>query len=46
MPVWEKNIFINAIRTRMVIESRTAEEIIEDYVALTELEKIEILAAI
>lgn len=46
MPSWKKNIFVNAIRTRMATEGRTAEEIILDYVALTETEKAEILAAV
>lgn len=46
MPVWKKNIFVNAIRARMKQENRTAEDIITEYTALTEAEKTEILAAI
>jgi len=46
MPTWKKNIFVNAINTRMAQESKTAEVIIADYVALTEAEKTDILAAI
>jgi len=46
MPVWKKNIFVNAIRTRMKQENRTAEDIITEYTALTEAEKTEILAVI
>jgi len=46
MPVWKKTIFVNAIKARMKIENRTAEDIIQDYPKLTEEEKIEILAEI
>jgi len=46
MPSWKKNIFVNAIRTRIVQEGRTSAAIIEDYLSLTEAEKAEILAAI
>jgi len=46
MPTWKKNIFVNAIKARMVQENRTAEDIIEEYPALTSEEKAEILAAI
>ena len=46
MPVWKKTIFVNAIRARMVMEDRTAEDIIQDYPKLTEEEKVEILAEI
>lgn len=46
MLTWKKNIFVNAIRARMVLENKTTEEIIVDYVALTETEKAEILSAI
>lgn len=46
MPSWKKNIFVNAIRARIVQENRTAEDIITEYTALTESEKAEILAAI
>lgn len=44
MPSWKKNIFVNAIRTRMAQENKTAEEIIETYPNLTAKEKEEILA--
>jgi len=46
MPVWKKIIFVNAIKARMEIEGRTAEDIIQDYPKLTEEEKVEILAEI
>lgn len=46
MPTWKCDIFVNAIRTRIVSEGRTAEEIIVEYTKLTEAEKQEILAAI
>jgi len=46
MPVWKKTIFVNAIRARMKMENRTAEDIIMDYPKLTEEEKAEILAEI
>lgn len=46
MPTWKKNIFVNVIRRRMVEESRTAEEILAEYPALTQEEKDEILAAL
>lgn len=46
MPAWKKNIFVRAIKARMVSEDRTSEDIITEYMALTEDEKAEILAAI
>jgi hypothetical protein len=46
MPTWKKNIFVNAIKARIVQENRTAEDIIVEYTALSEFEKAEILAAI
>ncbi len=46
MPAWKLNIFVNAIKARMAQESRTAEDIIQEYTKLTETEKVEILAAI
>ena len=46
MPAWKKNIFVNAIKARMVQENRTAEDIIAEYVKLTDAEKAEILEAI
>ena len=43
MPEWKKMIFVNAIRARIKIENRIAEDIINDYSKLTVEEKIEIL---
>jgi len=43
MPEWKKNIFIRVIKARMGIEQRIAEDIIEEYMALTAEEKTEIL---
>lgn len=44
MLAWKKTIFVNAIRARMAQEQRTAEDIITEYIKLTEAEKTEILA--
>ncbi len=46
MPTWKLNIFVNAIKTRMVDEGKTAEVIIADYTKLTESEKTEVLGKI
>lgn len=46
MPTWKKNIFVRAIKARVEQKNRTAEDIIQEYTALTEDEKAEILAAI
>lgn len=46
MPAWKKMIFVNAIKARMEMENRTAEDIIQEYNKLTEGEKTEILSAI
>ncbi|MCY6957971.1 hypothetical protein [Clostridium brassicae] len=46
MPVWKKIIFVNAIRTRVNQENRTKEDIIKEYVKLTEEEKKEILTEV
>lgn len=46
MQTWKKTIFVNAIRVRMVQESRTADDIITEYTKLTTDEKTEILASI
>jgi len=46
VPTWKKNIFIRVIKRRMQEEQRTAEDILEEYPALTEDEKNEILASI
>ncbi len=43
---WKRNIFVNAIKTRMKQEERTKKDVIEEYTALTIEEKAEILAAI
>ncbi len=42
MPEWKLNIFINAITYRMEVEQRGKEEIVAEYVLLTEEEKAEI----
>jgi len=44
MPEWKKIIFVNAIKARMAMENRTAEDIIQEYTKLTDEEKAEILA--
>ena len=46
MLAWKKNIFVNAIKARLVQENREAEDIIAEYVKLTDVEKAEILEAI
>ena len=46
MPTWKRDIFVNAIKTRMLSENRTAEDIIVEYTKLTSDEKAEILAVI
>jgi len=46
MPTWKKNIFVRVIKRRIQDEQRTAEDILEEYPALTEDEKNEILAAL
>lgn len=46
MPTWKKNIFVNAIKARIVQENRTAEDIITEYTTLSESEKTVILTAI
>lgn len=46
MPTWKQNIFVRVITRRMQKEGRTAEDIIQEYIALTEDEKMEILAAV
>ena len=46
MPAWKKNIFARVIHRRMQEEQRTAEDIVQEYIALTEDEKMEILVAI
>ncbi len=46
MPTWKKNIFVNAIKVRMTQESKTKEQVIADYVALSEIEKTEVLNSI
>jgi len=46
MPAWKKNIFVRVVSRRMAEESRTAEDILAEYPALTVDEKAEIMAAI
>lgn len=46
MEVYKLRIFVRAIKSRMKLENKTAEEIIIDYVKLTEEEKAEILTSI
>jgi len=46
MPAWKKNIFVRVVSRRMAEESRTAEDILSEYPALTVEEKAEIMAAI
>jgi len=46
MPLWKKNIFIRTVQYRMRTEGKTAEEILQDYPALTEEEKQEILSTL
>lgn len=46
MPAWKKNIFVRVIPRRMAEESRTAEDILSEYPALTVDEKAEILDAL
>lgn len=43
MPTWKLNIFVRAIKQRMEKEQRTKEDIITEYVLLSEEEKTEIL---
>ena len=46
METWKKSIFVNAIKTLMLQEGKTAAEIITRYTKLTDAEKAEILNAI
>lgn len=46
MPEWKKSIFVAAIKARVDREQRTAEDIIQDYIKLTEAEKAEIIEAL
>lgn len=46
MPAWKKNIFVRVVSRRTAEESRTAEDILAEYPALTADEKAEIMAAI
>jgi len=46
MPTWKKNIFVRVVNRRMQDEGRTAEDVLEEYPALTSDEKTEILAAL
>lgn len=42
MPEWKKNIFVRVVARRMAEESRTAEDILTEYPALTAEEKTKI----
>lgn len=46
MESWKKSIFVNAIKTLMAQENKTAAEVITRYTKLTDAEKTEILMAI
>ena len=46
MPAWKKSIFVNAIKARVQLENRAAEDIIEEYTKLKQKEKKEILDSI
>ena len=46
MEIYKLRIFVRAIKIRMELENKTAEEIIVDYLKLTNEEKTEILAEI
>ncbi len=41
-----KRIFVSAVKARIEREQRTAEEIIQEYSKLTELEKAELFAEV
>jgi len=46
VPTWKRNIFVRVVTRRMQEEGRTAEDVLEEYPALTSDEKTEILAAL
>lgn len=46
MPTWKLNIFVRVISRRMNEESRTAEDVLIEYPALTVDEKAEIVDAL
>jgi len=46
MPAWKLNLFVRVVSRRMSEESRTAEDILAEYPALTVDEKAEIMNAI
>ena len=46
MEGYKLRIFVRAIKTRIELENKTADEIIADYAKLTEEEKTEILASV
>lgn len=46
MPEWKKTIFVNAVKARMELEGKPAEDIIAEYTKLTDEEKTDILSAI
>lgn len=43
---WKLNIFVNAIKNRMISENRSAEDIINEYPALSVTERAEILSVV
>lgn len=46
MPMWKKNLFVRVLSRRMAEESRTADDVLVEYPALTVDEKAEITGAI
>lgn len=46
MPIWKLTIFVSAVKARIKLENRTADDIIEEYTKLTNDEKEEILSNI
>lgn len=46
MPEWKKNIFVRVIRRRAKEEGKAAEELLAEYPALTEDERLEIVESI
>lgn len=46
MPGWKKRIFVRVVIARMEAEEITVDQALEDYTALTSVEKTEIKAAV
>lgn len=46
MPSWKLNLFVRVVSRRMTEESRTVEDVLSEYPAITADEKAEILAVI